>query len=95
LGTGGAVNFGYLLIFGALLVIGLAAAWGIAAIESNGAKGVLVVLLLVLIVVEKGIFDLMIPAGRDEIIRQNYQCTGADFYNPGCPGYPPPWQDDP
>ena len=36
------MNFGYLLIFGALLVIGLAAAWGIAAIESKGAKGLLV-----------------------------------------------------
>jgi hypothetical protein len=89
------VEIGYVLAFAILIVIGLAAMWGIAAIESKGVKGLLVAVLIVLIVVEKAIFDLMIPAGRDEIVRQNYECAGADYYNPGCPGYPPPWRRDP
>ena len=81
----------YYLIFGVLIVVGLLAMWGIAAIESNGARGVLVVLLIILIIVEKGVFDLMIPAGTDEIIRQNKECTSyADYSRPGCPGYRPP-----
>lgn len=82
----------YLLPFVVLIILGIAAMAGIATIESKGAKGLLVVVLFVLIVAEKAIFDLMLPAGVDEIIRQNEKCTGADYYQPGCPGYPPPWK---
>lgn len=88
------MNFGYILIFGILLVIGLATIWGIAAIESMGVKGLLVIVLIVLIVTEKAIFEFMIPAGRDEINRRNYECTGAGYYSPGCPGYRPPPRHD-
>jgi hypothetical protein len=83
----------WLLVFGVVLAIGLLAKLGIHLIESSVGRGVfLTILLIILIVVEKAIFDFAIPAGQDEIIRQNYRCTGADYNRPGCPGYPPPWQ---
>ena len=79
------------VLFGAIFVAGLLVMWGIAAIENYGAKGALAVLLLVLVLAEKAIFDVMLPAGRDEILRQNSECTTyADYTSPGCPGYRPP-----
>jgi len=79
------------LLFGAIFVAGLLVMWGIAAIENYGAKGALAVLLIILVLMEKAIFDVMLPAGRDEIIRQNDKCTTyAEYTRPGCPGYRPP-----
>jgi hypothetical protein len=83
----------WVLVFGVLIAIGLLVMLGNHFIENGAGRGVfLTILLIILVIVEMAIFDVAIPAGQDEVIRQNYRCTGADYYRPGCPGYPPPWQ---
>jgi hypothetical protein len=75
-----------ILIMVILFVIGLAVMAGIWAIENMAVKGVLAVVLLILIGLEKLIFDFAIPTGQDEILRQNNKCV-VSYYSPGCPGY--------
>jgi hypothetical protein len=83
----------WVLAFGVLFTIGILAKLGIHAIESRVARGIFLTIALgALIVVEHAIFDVAVPAGKSEMNRQIYKCTGADYYNPGCPGYPPPWK---
>jgi hypothetical protein len=83
----------WVLAFVMLITIGILAKLGIHMIESRVARGILLSIALgVLIIVENAIFDIAVPAGQDEMTRQIYECTGADYYNPGCPGYPPPWK---
>jgi hypothetical protein len=84
------------LVFGVLFAIGILVKLCIHVIENNFARGVIVIIALgVLAVTEHAIFDLAIPAGKEEMTRQIYECTGAGYYNPGCPGYPPPWHVSP
>jgi uncharacterized protein involved in response to NO len=83
------------LLMGVLFVVGLAVLAGIAMVESKGAKGLLAIVLIALIVIEKAIFEMALPTGRAEILRQQNKCA-VNYYAAGCPGHgKEPWRENP